>query len=197
MAIALPTCPLPNVSQPFLRDFGGDLVPFLGGPEQRINRLGTRLGCRFTMPEMEDDEARPFLSALLRGRQDTVLMPWPLGTFDPGAPPSPAISATSTGTALSLKGLGAGYQVREGQPLSVIHGGRRYMHLSTGDVTANGSGVANIGVFPPTRVTYSADDVVELVAPIIQGKVSPGDEITWQMALELDIAISFSVVESR
>jgi hypothetical protein len=32
---------------------------------------------------------------------------------------------------------------------------------------------------------------------MIEGLVSPGDEISWSIALELDTAIAFSVVESR
>ena len=196
MAVALPTCPLPNVMQPFLRDFGGILTPFLGGPEQRINRLGTRLGCRYTMPEMDDEDAQKFVVRLMRGRQDRVLMPWPITKFDPGSPPAPIISATSSGTAISASGLGAGYPIAEGQPLSIIHAGRRYMHLSTGAVVANGSGAANIGIFPPSRVTYTAGDVIEFETPMIEGYVSPGDEINWSIALELDTAIAFSVVES-
>ena len=196
MAIALPTCPLPNIMQPFLRDFGGILSPFLGGPEQRINRIGTRLGCRYTMPEMDDADAQKFVSRLMRGKQDRVIMPWPITAFDPGTPPNPQINASSTGSALSVKGLGAGYTLVEGQPLSVVHGGRRYMHLSTGQVVANGSGIAAVGIFPPTRATYAVNDTVEIAMPMIEGYVSPGDEVNWTIALELDTAIAFSVVES-
>lgn len=183
--------------QPFLRDFGGVLTPFLGGPEQRINRIGTRLGCRYTMPEMDFDEAQAFIVRLLRGRQDRVVMPWPITRFDPGNPPNPQINAASTGSAISVKGLGAGYTVVEGQPLSIVHGGHRYMHLSTGEVTANGSGIATVGIFPPSRTAYSVDDTVEIAMPMIEGFVSPGDEISWQIALELDAAIAFTVVEAR
>src|SRR3546814_6357232 len=73
--IVLPSDPAPNGATPMLRDFGGTLTPFLGGPEQRINRLGTRLGIRVSMPPMRNgDNGRIFVSRLLQAKQDRLLM---------------------------------------------------------------------------------------------------------------------------
>src|SRR3546814_2231823 len=90
-----------------LRDFGGTLTPFLGGPEQRINRLGTRLGIRVSMPPMRNgDNGRIFVSRLLQAKQDRLLMDWPPPGFTIGAPGSPLVStAASGGTALAIKTL--------------------------------------------------------------------------------------------
>lgn len=197
MAITLPTDPAPAGAQPVLLDFGGELTPFLGSEVQRLNRLGTRLGLRVSMPPIRGPVARQFEVRLLRGKQERVVLDWPLLDLDPGSPPTPAINSASTGTALVVKGLGAGYAFIEGQPISVVSGGRRYMHLVTGAATANGSGVAAIGVFPPTRVTYAVDDTVEVVQPKIEGMVSPGDELSWSMAIEHTMGFSFSVIESK
>src|SRR3546814_3371142 len=69
--IVLPSDPAPNGATPMLRDFGGTLTPFLGGPEQRINRLGTRLGIRVSMPPMRNgDNGRIFVSRPLQAKQD-------------------------------------------------------------------------------------------------------------------------------
>lgn len=197
MAITLPTSPAPSNAQALLQDFGGELTPFLGGPVQRINRIGTRLGLRVTMPPMRGATARQFQARLLRGKQERVLMEWPLMDLSVGSPPSPAINSTSSGTALSIKGLGAGYAFVEGQPISVLSGSRYYMHILTGAATANGSGVAAVSIFPPTRVTYATNDIVQITAPIIEGLVSPGDEIGWDMAIAHIVGIAFSVVESK
>lgn len=197
MAIVLPSTPAPNGAQALLQDFGGELVPFLGGEVQRLNRLGSRLGIRVTMPPMRGVVAGQFTARLLRGRQERVLLEWPVLDFDPGTPPAPMIAAASSGTALSLKGLGTLYQVAEGQPLSVVHGGRRYMHICTGAVTANTVGSAVVGVFPPTRVTYSVNDAVEIAAPKIEGLVSPGDELSWEMSLAHTMGFAFSVMETK
>lgn len=198
VAIALPTCPIPNEAQPFLVDAGGDLTPFLpGGAVIRINRIGSKIGCRFTMPEMDVADGRIFAARLMRGKSFDVIMPWPLFDFDPGEPPNPQINAAATGTIITLKGLGASYVVREGQPFSVVHANHRYMHFATADVTANGSGIATIGIWPPTRTTFATNDTVEIVEPKIEGRVSPGDELSWSIAMDNTFAIPFTVVERR
>src|SRR3546814_3983584 len=67
--IVLPSDPAPNGATPMRRDFGGTLTPLLGGPEQRINRLGTRLGIRVSMPPMRNgDNGRIFVSRLLHAK---------------------------------------------------------------------------------------------------------------------------------
>lgn len=197
MAIELPTMPAPVSVQPFKIDAGGVLTPSLGGPLLPFGRLGTRLGLRVTMPPIRGGVARQFEVRLLLGQKERVLFEWPLLDLDPGSPSNPQINATSSGTAISVKGLGAGYQVIEGQPLSVVHDGRRYMHLSTGPVTADGAGVAAVGIFPPSRVTYAVDDTVEIEVPLIEGLISPGEEQSWSFALEHTMGFEFSVVESK
>lgn len=197
MSITLPSNPAPAGAEALMLDFGGELTPFLGGPVRRLNRIGTRLGLRVTMPPIRGAVARQFAARLARGKQEGVVLDWPLLDLLPGTPPDPRIASASSGTAISVKGLGAGFQVTEGQPLSVISGSRRYVHLSTGEVTADGSGNAVLGVFPPTRTTYSINDVVEIAQPRIEGLVSPGDELSWSMAVEHTMGFSFSVIESR
>jgi hypothetical protein len=196
MAITLPTDPAPNGAEPFRVSFDGVLTPFLGGPVQSIGRLGTRLGLRVSYPPMRGAIARQFQARLLRGQTERVLLEWPLLDLDPGNPPAPAINATSAGTAIAVKGLGAGYIYHEGQPLSVVHAGRRYTHIVTGNGAADGSGNAAMGIYPPSRVTYSVNDTVEIAQPIIEGLVNPGEEWSWGYALEHTMDFSFSVVET-
>ena len=197
MPVTLPTCPYPTHYQVLLRDFGAVLTPFLGGPEQRINRLGMRFGLRLTMPPMDADEGMVYLSRLLQGRQSTVVLPWPLLDFDPGMPGSPLVSAAVTsGTAIPIKGLTPGYQVKEGQFFSVIHSGRRYVYMFTADATANGSGNLSAAIFPLLRTALSTNDVIEIAQPKIEGLVMPGEEISWQIGLDNAREFSFSVLEA-
>ena len=197
MPVTLPTCPYPTDYQVLLRDFGAVLTPFLGGPEQRINRLGMRFGLRLTMPPMDADEGMVYLSRLLQGRQSTVILPWPLLDFDSGTPGSPLVSAAvASGTAIPIKGLTPGYQVKEGQFFSVIHSGRRYVYMFTADATANGSGNLSAAIFPLLRTALSTNDVIEIAQPKIEGLVLPGEEISWQIGLDNAREFSFSVLEA-
>lgn len=197
-AIALPTCPMPIEATPFLRDFGGDLVPFMGGPEQRINRIGTRWGVRYTMPEMEGEEARQFVARLTRGKQQRVLMPWPVTDFDPGSPGTPLIhTAAAGGSAIVLKGMTVGYVVREGQFFSIVHNARRYIHMSTGDATVSALGTVPVSIFPPLRSAVAVNDVVEIEAPMIEGNVMPGEEWGWTVDLIGEVGLSFTLAEGK
>lgn len=194
--IAFPNYPAPNGASPFLRDFGGILTPFLGGPEQRINRLGLRLGIRVSMPPLETDNGRLFVSRLLQARQDRMLMEWPLLSFDPGVTGAPRIAASATGgSAIAVKGLPSNYPIKEGQFFSLIHAGRRYMHFFSGDVIASAAGNATAAIWPPLRTNVSNNDVLELSQPMIEGLVSPGDEISWEMSLSHHVSFSFTLVE--
>lgn len=198
MAISLPTTPAPNGATPGLQDFGGFLEPFLGGPVQRINRVGSRFALRVTMPPMREDGARAFIARLLQGRTQTVVMPWPLLGFVPGNPGAPLISAAPAGgSAIAIKGLTAGYAVKEGQFFSIVHGGRRYMHMFTAAATANGSGViAAAPIFPMLRTNLAVNDVLEIATPMIEGNVLPGDELNWELNVARLVGLAFSVVEA-
>lgn len=195
---ALPLSPAPVGANPLLRDFGGVLTPFLGGPEQRINRVGTRFGIRVTMPPMESDvDGRRFVSRLLQARQGRALMKWPLLSFNPGATGSPRINAPiAGGSAIVIAGLPSGYAAKEGQFFSIIHSGRRYVEMFTGDGAANASGILSAQIFPMLRSSLAAGDVVELAQPMIEGHVLPDEELAWEMSLEKNIGLSFSIMEA-
>lgn len=198
MPIALPTCPMPTDYQPLLRDFGGFLTPFLGGPEQRVNRLGTRFGVRLVMPPLDiEDGGMIYISRLLQGRQSSVIIPWPLLDFDPGTPGTPLINAAVTsGTSIEIKGMTVGYEAKEGQFFSVVHSGRRYVYMFAADSTADGSGILAASIFPLLRTPLAVDDVVEIEQPMIEGLVSPGDELSWKIGLDNARDFSFSVLEA-
>jgi len=138
--ISLPSNLVPNGASPFLLDFGSVLTPYNGGPTQRINRLGMRIGARFSMPPLRSqDDGLVLISRLMQAKADRLLIDWPLLGFDPGPVGPPLVRAAGAGgTALHLKGLPAGKVLKEGRPVPVIAGGRRSFPFSTG-ATAKGS----------------------------------------------------------
>lgn len=198
MTISLPSLPAPTSGTPLFKDFGGILSPFLGGPEQRLNRVGSRFGVKIVMPLfVNESEGRVFISRLLRARQERLVMKWPMGRFDAGSPGAPQISATiASGSAISIKGLSAGYTVKEGQFFSVIHGGRYYLHMFIGGGTADGSGNLSANIFPMLRTNLSINDSVQIAQPMIEGNVSSGDEMSWEISVERYMSLSFSVMEA-
>lgn len=195
--ISLPTFPSPNGMQVMVRDFGGVLTPFLGGPEQLVVRPGTRFGARVSVPPMRSDElGRIYVSRLVQGRINGILMRWPLLEFNPGSPGSPLIAAgASSGSTIQIKGLSSGYVIKEGQYFSIITGGRRYLYMATNNVTSSG-GNATVSIFPLLRKAVVTNDVVEMAQPMIEGLISPGDELGWEIASNRFMNINFTIMES-
>ena len=168
-SIMLPTSPGAHGAKPMLISFGGVLTPFLGGPTQRINRLGTRWAMRFVMPPIAAEQARYWVSALARGVDRGAIMRIPQD-IDVGDPGTPLISAAvSAGTTLPLKGLPAGYAVKDGQFLSIIHAGQRYTHQFAADAIVSAGGTLDASIWPMIRVGLFVNDVVEIAEPMIEG----------------------------
>lgn len=196
--ITLPSSPAPRAVRPILLDFGTLLRPFSGGPTQRINRLGMRLGAVVTMPSMRSDgEGMVIVSRLLQARQEELLLDCPLAEGNwPAAPNAKVRVVAAGGTTLQIKGLPAGYSLTEGRFFSLLVGGRRYQHFIAAPTAADGSGNAAASVWPPMRVPISVDDVIELDAPKMQGHVVD-DQLGWEMALARRTNLSFTVHERK
>lgn len=168
-SVMLPSTPACRAAHPSQVSFGSTLTPFLGGPSQRINRLGTRWSWQFSMPPMQADVARVWIQALARAEENGAIMavPQDIDVGDPGAPLVSAVVAG--GLSLPLKGMTAGYPIRAGQYASIIHAGRRYLHLFTEDVTVGAGGTTTAAVWPMIRTSLAINDVVEIAAPKVEG----------------------------
>jgi hypothetical protein len=197
-AITLPDGVRPNLIEPFLLDFGTVLTPFGGGPAQRINRLGMRMGARITIaPRRYAATGMALVSRLMQARAGRLLVRWPQPGFTPGSEGTPRVKvAVSGGTTLQIKGLPAGKALVEGQALSVVKD-QRYMHFMAAPGTTNGSGDLVASVWPPMRRAFAVDDVIEIAAPMIEGHVQPGEELAWRIAVDKMIDVSFTVHETR
>lgn len=195
--ISFPAGVVSSDASPMVRRFGGVLTPFLGGPEQNIKRLGTRFGIRIVLPAQRTrDQALIIQSRLVQALDNDLLFKWPQPGFNTGNPGAPLVASTATGMAVALKDVTVGYLVREGQFLSFIHGGRRYLHMVTADAIVGGGGTVAIAIWPMLRVVLSANDVVEIAEPKIEGLVNKGEETSWQMSVQKLAAFSFTLSES-
>lgn len=169
-SILLPTSPGPRAAKMNLMSFGTILTPFLGGPTQRINRLGTRWSMLVSMPPlMADPDGRVWANALAQAVEAGAVMPI-VQDIDTGSPGAPVVSANvANGSVLPLSGMTPGYQLREGQFVSIIHGGRRYVYAIREAVTVGVGGTVSASIFPLLRTALSTGDVVEIATPMIEG----------------------------
>lgn len=194
--ITLPTCPPIRNATMRLISYATDQTPTLGGPQTRVLRMGDRWAGEFTTyPALYDGEGRVYLSRLVRGMTDTVL----IGVIEPGMRAqdygTPLIStAGAFGQSIQVKGLGSGRVVPEGKFLSIVTGGQRFLYQTTSQVTADGSGNATLAIFPMLRRQPAVNDVVELSAPKMEGYVQ-GNEVQWNITKSKRVGFVFSIQE--
>lgn len=195
MAITLPTCPPVRDQTMRIITYASIQNPILGGPETRVLRLGDRWAGEFTTyvaPYAE--EGRKFLARLLRGLTDTVV----IGVKEPGMDltgyGTPLINASTTGSAISVKGLTVGKVIPEGKFLSIVQSGQRFLYQVTADTTVPAGGIVNVPIYPIIRAAPAVNDVVEFAAPKMEGFLS-GSEQSWNVAISKRIGFQFSITE--
>ena len=198
MAILLPTEPIPQSWTPRPLDWGGELVPLLGGEVQRLNRLGDRMAVDVVLSATTDAaQAQAYIARLRRGRREGALLAWPqlnLAIGDPGA--VSVDGGGQAGATLAVKGLTPGYRLREGQFFSLVSDGCRYVHAVSAALTVPPSGLATLAIEPMLRVVPSNHDLVELAAPKIEGLVS-GLDGGWTIDIAGSVGLAFTLTEQR
>lgn len=195
--IVLPTYPAPAQAQASLMDFGVFLTPPLGGPVQRVSRLGNRFSLSVTMPPLVNrDAGRVFVSRLIRGKTEGVRMLFPMLGFDPGNSGSPVVNgANQTGRILNIRGAAAGYVFQEGQFFSIFTGGRHHLVTADVDTTVGAGGTVALSISPIIRVAHADGDLLHVSTPSIEGFIM-GESQSWEMSVEHHIGLNFAIVEA-
>ncbi len=197
--IDLPDWPGPASAEVAFVDFGGELTPALGGPVQRIERMGSRFRLSVQMPPMKHDKtARLWLARLLQAKQEGGRIEYPLLGFSPGLPGSTiaVAGAAQSGRTLNVDGAPNGYVFRVGQPISIITAGVYYLHFVTSEVIVGAAGTAALSIEPMLRVSPADNALLEVGRPKIEGFLS-GAEMPWSMDVAQIIGLSFVISERR
>jgi hypothetical protein len=195
--IELPVWAVPNGAQPIYQDFGGFLVPGLGGEVQRIDRMGNRFGISVTFPPVVGKQrGRILVSRLIRGKTEGVRLEYPLLDFAPGQPGTVVVDgAGQSGRTLLVRGAEAGYAFREGQPFSIENAdGRHYLHFVDEETIADGSGDAELPISPMLRYEFADGDTCHFAKPMIEGFIM-GEEWRWQMSVERFMYVECEIME--
>jgi len=195
MSINLPITPPPRAATPRYLDFGADLVPPLGGAAQRLNRIGNRFAIDVELPPMQEALARPYLAALIRAKTEGAVLEFPQPDLVIGTPGTPRIlGGSQAGETLVIDGLTTGYVMRAGQFFSILHGGRRYLHMNNMNATASGAGQVTLSISPMLRIIPADNAVVEIAQPMIEGFIA-GSELPWTLDVAQIYGLSFSITE--
>lgn len=193
--IQLPACPGLRAATPRLVSFAVDQTPTLGGPQSRISRMGDRWAMEIeTYAVRYADQGMKFLSRLVRGLTDTVLIAFPEPGVVKRSYGSPVVaSAGAAGLSLPVSGLTPGIVIPEGKFFSLVISGQRYLYQVTADTTA-ATGSVTLPIYPMLRRQPPAGAVVELENPKIEGFVQ-GAEQAWNVSRSKFLPFSFSIQE--
>ena len=195
MSIALPTWPGPQSVVPRLMQYGGILRPALGGPTQRINRLGSRWAIDVTMPPMAEAQGRVWIARLVAGQSEGAILEWPQPEFDAGAPGTILVDgAAQTGMTLNLDGATPSYVAREGQFFGMPVAGRNYLY-QVRTQTVFTAGAAALPIQPMIRKSPADNAECEFGKPLIEGWII-GDELAWSRSVERHYGIQFTIEEA-
>jgi len=184
---------VPAARSPSFIDFGAYQRPYTGAEVTRIDRAGGKFKIVFVLPPLVD--GRAMVSKLIRAKKEGIRVGLPLLGQSQGTPGTPLVDgAGQSGTTLNIKGLLAGYTVKEGYWLSIVQSGRYYLHNIAATASADSSGDLAATIFPALRTAFSDGAVIALDKPKIEGFIE-GNEQVWEISAELHTGIEFSVEE--
>jgi hypothetical protein len=194
--IDLPDYPGPQSAEPGLVDYGGFLSPPLGGPIQRIDRMGNKFKIAVTMPPMSGSEGRVWIARLIKGKSEGARMEYPLLDFAPGYPGTPLVNGSGqAGRFLNLKSCRPNYVYREGQFISVKTGGRHHLIMVDGQAVVASDGTVTVPITPMIRVSHLDNDEVHVSKPMIEGYIL-GNEQRWRLQVGNFVNLSFEIEEA-
>jgi hypothetical protein len=192
MSIALPVIPQSQQTITFTSSAVENTPSFNGG-RQRIARLGDRFKIDVTCRALSYTQAATVVAKLLRGSNQTVLAPVAQPGLTIGTPGSPVIATAATGgSTITVSGFSASYKVREGQYFSIVHNGKRYLHIAAEEKTF--AGTSTLSIFPALRSAVSSGDVLEFGQPYLEGFLPVTQN--WSVGLAQTVGLTYSVEES-
>ncbi len=196
MAILIPALPRGTQTNLKLKSTALMLNSSLGGPDQRVSRMGDRWTMEVVCQPMRNAQVGPVLTALLDGLSQKVMARVPQDGWDIGNPGNPTVAVSGqAGSSITLTGFTPGYPIRNGQFFSIVANGVRYLHRVRADVTANGSGAANVSILPMLKVSPPAGSICEFAEPKIEGFID-GNEQGWSLGFVENVGLTFKINEA-
>ena len=194
--------PAPWTARCEIVDFGRDLPTPMGGPSQRIGRLGARCRVTFsTLPALAATAARGIQAVRAKARANglTLVFVWPQAPYT-AALGAPVVSgAGQQGSRLTIGGLTPGAVLDAATFFSFVSpasGGRTYLHALTAAATAAGDGTATLSIAPMLRCKPAAGVALNFATPAIEGYVQGQTETFGLQMRAWSSQPSFSVMEA-
>jgi hypothetical protein len=150
---------------------------------------------------MKGEDARIWISRLIRGVNEKASLKFP----QPGIVIPQSVNYTVSGAVAATVGnilvattqaAEVGKVFKEGQFITIIQGGIRFMYQVIADTAVGAGKTANLPVQPPVRVSLTGGSVVEVLAPRIEGFVK-NESMKWDIDNAKIYGLQFSIDEAR
>lgn len=187
MAITIPTVPY-STTEITLTSSSTDQKPYLGGPIQRIARMGDRWSYKVDCRPMHARQAMTLIATLLMGLSDKVLIEVRQEGVDLRTYTDGTVSGTAQGRTLTHAGGGAVKFV--GQFFSVVKDGKRYLHQIT---AVNGQ---VLSFLPMLKVKLAGGETLEFGAPKLEGILKDNSQ-SWTVGMVANTGLTFTVREAN
>ncbi len=187
MAIAIPTLPPGSSTTISLKSSAVDQTPYLGGPVQRVGRMGDRWSYSVDLRPMFASHSRPLIAILLQGLSAKVLCPVVISGIDLRGQ-TDVTAASGAGKSIVVTGSTSGKVA--GQFFSLVSNGVRYLHMVT---AINGQ---TLSINPTLKVRIAGGELLEFHEPKIEGFLE-GSEQSWTVGMISNVGLSFRINESQ
>lgn len=184
MPILIPAFPQGTQTTLTLQSNSLDLTPVMGGPTQRVARLGDRYVLEVQMRNMSYTDAASIIGKLIQGLSNEVVVSVPQPGLVGGATGS-GTASSGGGTALSVSVSGTPIV---GQVFSIVKGTKRSLHTVT---SASGG---SLSIYPMLKFPIAGGETVEFGDPKIQGFLQ-GNSQSWTVNLARAVGLTFAVIE--
>ena len=193
--ITLPADAVPNSASPRLKDNNLIQRPATGGAAILIVRPGSRFIVDMVFPPMPADKARVVTARLVRAKRQGLRVEFPL-LVSQGNAGNPVVNGSgANGISLPLRGLVAGYVIKEGYWLHVVDGnGQYFLHQVAADVVVPGDGIVTLTVDPPLRTVLVDGNAVNISNPVVEGFVT--SEANWEIPTNYLVVVAFTLEEA-
>jgi len=188
MAVVIPSNFAASSTEITLKSSATVHNPTLGGPSQRIARMGDRWSYKCDVAPMRSREAAPFVATLLQGLSDKVIVEVRQDGVDLSAYSNGTVVGAASGRSLDHAGGGPAKFV--GQFFSVIKNGVRYLHQVTGV-----SG-ARLTFLPMLKVALVGNETLEFGNPKLEGFLD-GNSQSWTVGRVANLGLTFTVTEAQ
>lgn len=188
MATIIPRLPQASI-EITLNSLSTDQKPYLGGPVQRIARMGDKWSVKVEARPMHARQAGPIVVALMQGLSEKVIYEVRQAGVDLTGYSTNTVVGTARGRSLTHN-TDTGPAKFVGQFFNVVKDGVNYLH----QITAVSGQTLNF--YPMLKVGLTGGETLIFNEPKIEGFLNQNSQ-GWTVGMVANLGVSFTITEAQ